>query len=135
MVIPVKYWLIILSLNFVLFFTSILAYRLYTNIDSSPSYHLGETMLVSRNTDWENSMGLYTAAVLIKKNETGYIVRCKVYIGNDNYYEIFPLGSVKTKREAYKKWGEIEWTDKELVIGTSAVTPVIIKRSQIENHR
>jgi len=92
-------------------------------------------MLVSSNPDWKNSLGIYTVAILIKKNVTSYNVRCKVYIGNDKYYEIFPLGSVKTKRQAYKKWGEIEWTDKELVIGTSAVTPVIIKRSQFENHR
>ena len=134
MVIPVKYWIVILSLIFVLYFTAILAYRLHTNIDSISSYHLGEIILVNRNPDWRSGLGLYTTAVLIKKNETGYNVLCKVYIGNDDYYEIFPLGSVKTKREAYKKWGAIEWKDKELVVGTSAVTPVIIKRSQIENH-
>ena len=135
MKISVKYWLFFLSLIIALFFTATFSYRLYTKPYNSPSYHLGEAILVNRNPDWNNSLGLYTAVVLIEKNETGYNVRCKVYIGNDDHYEIFPLGPVKTKREAYKKWGSIEWTDKELVIGTSAVTPVIIKRSQIENHR
>ena len=135
MKLSVKSWLIILSLLIAFFVTVILFYRIYTTLYSSPSYHLGETILVNRNPDWKNSSGFFTAAVLVKKNETGYNVRCKVYIGNDNYFEIFPLGSVQTIRQAYRKWGEIEWTDKELVIGTSAVTPVIIKRSQIENQR
>ena len=115
--------------------TAIFSYRLSTTIYSSPSSHLGETILINHNPDWKNSPGIYTAVILIKKNETGYNVRCKVYIGNDKYYEIFPLGSVRTKREAYRKWTLIEWKDKELVIGKSAVIPVIIKRSQIENHR
>ena len=128
----VKYGLAILSLILTFFVTVNFSYRLYTTIYSSPSYHLGETIIVNRNPDWKNSLGFYTAAVLVKKNETGYNVRCKVYIGNDKYFETFPLGSVHTIRQAYRKWGEIEWTDKELVIGTSAVTPVIIKRSQIE---
>ena len=135
MKLPINFWLIILSLIIAFYVTSIVSYRLYSSLYSSPSYHLGETILINRNRDWKNSLGLYTAAVLVIKNEKGYNVRCKVYIGNDKYYEIFPLGSVRTIREAYRKWALIQWKDKELVIGTSAVTPVIIKRSQIVNHR
>ncbi|QOV88810.1 hypothetical protein [Humisphaera borealis] len=80
----------------------------------------------------------YGAEVYATPDGTEYVVRTRVWIGRSPYYYHDPLGElgrVKTWEEAVAKWGNIQWTSTDLVIGPGDPTPKSFARSGIENHR
>lgn len=132
------------SLKRKLFFTSLLLISFFLGtifnslndfLNKEPSYNISDVVLISRSPEWKYGLGFYVAVILIEKSENGFDVSCKVHVGNHNYFENIPLGSVSTIEEAYHKWDTITWTNDELIIGSSSDSPVIVKRNKIEQHR
>ncbi len=132
------------SLKRKLFFTSLIVISfflggLFNGLDklsnNKPLYKIEDVVLISRSPKWKYGLGFYVAVILIKKSENGFNVSCKIHVGNHNYFQNVPLGSVSTIEEAYHKWGVVSWANDALIIGSSIDSLVTIKRKQIEQHR
>ncbi len=129
-----KHISIVLIMLVASFFLGSICNSISRSFNDSPSYNIENVVLVSRSPNWKYSLGFYVAVVLAEKSENGFNVRCKVHVGNNNYYESIPLGAVSTIEEAYAKWGTLTWSDNELIIGATG-SAVSVKRSRIESHR
>jgi hypothetical protein len=127
--------LLFITLILIAFFLGTVMQALKSAFSDNVVYELEKMVLVSRSPDWKYEEGFYAAVVTLKKEGDFFNVECKVHIGNENYYEHISLGKVSTEKEAYARWGKIQWTNDSLIIGTKESKQVIVKRSKIVRHR
>ena len=78
----------------------------------------------------------YGAHIYTVKRSNGFDVYCRVHIGQADYFhDCGHLGTVSNPREARELWGEIEWTNTQLIVGDPEKGGIVVPRSEIQNHR
>jgi hypothetical protein len=86
--------------------------------------------------DGKYGPSFYGAHVYLEPMSDGYSVRARVYLGRGNgyFHDCGELGVVRTEAEAVLRWGEIDWREDGLHIGSGS-SEYFLARTQLENHR
>lgn len=106
-------------------------------VDPVPTYEVGELIAVSRSPDWQYGVGFYTAVVSADPLSGGGLdIHGRVYVGDGHYFQDIELGRVDDFEEGVLRWGTIEWTESDLIIGDGDSSYMVrIPREEIERHR
>ncbi len=132
LLIAVGIFIALFAAYFIVQFTAIVDSALTETVN----YELGEIVVVSRSPNWKYGKGFYVAVVTaVKKKESKYFARCKVHVGNHNYFQNVELGEVNSFQEAIERWGELTWTNDQLYIGSKGPYQKVVARKNIERHR
>ena len=95
-----------------------------------------ERVVAMKWGDGKYGPSFYGAHVYLEPASSGYSVRARVYIGrgNDYFHDCGELGTVQADAEAVARWGEIDWREDGLHIG-SGKNEYFLARAKMENHR